>query len=263
VVKHLAVVLVALLALGLVGCAHRTPTVAPAPKPDAGTVGLAVAPGPSTPSFQRPGAVGAGDGARKGAARGVLATLLPGLVVTGAGAYGGGDAYGLVARLMLLGAGGALAPVGAGVGAAVGAIVVPGSEEVERSAAALERAFADADLSYSLTAWIMDAAGQRPIVTVADRASPMIDSRLEIDAPSVSLTSKDATDWWPALRLRVSIRARLLRASDGEELRAFAWEQEGPTATFRRWGKDDARLFRAELEHAGRALAAKVVADLY
>jgi len=60
-------------ALGPVGCAHHKVTIAPAPKPDAGTVGLAIAPGPYTPSFQRPGAVGAGEGAKKGAAMGARA----------------------------------------------------------------------------------------------------------------------------------------------------------------------------------------------
>jgi hypothetical protein len=164
---------------------------------------------------------------------------------------------------MLLGAGVVLAPVGAGIGAAVGAIVTPPNDEVEQSAAALERALADAELSYSLAGWIIDAAGRRPIVSMADPAAPAVDTRLEIDMPSVLLTSKDPNDWSPALRLRVSIRARLLRASDGETLRAFAWEHEGPKATLLRWGKDDARLFRAELDRAGRALAAQVVADLY
>ena len=267
--RPLALFMAAVLVLGPVGCAHRAtvPTAVPEPKPDAGTVGLVVPPGPYSPNFQRPGAVGAGQGAKQGAKTGVMVPFMPGVVVIAVGLDARGDPRGAAAALLtglaMLGAGLVLAPVGAGVGAAVGAIAAPSLDEVERSAAALERAFADANLPEALPAWIIEAGGERPIVSIADPAGPTVDTFLELEAPLISLASKDPTDWRPGLRLRVLLRGKLVRASDAEELRAWSWEHEGSKATFLEWGKDEARLFRTELESAGRALAAKVIADLY
>ena len=263
--RPLAGVLATLLAFGPAGCAHRGPIVplAPEPKPEIGTVGLVVASsGPNTGSFQRPGLVGSAEGAKAGARAGVFAPAKAGLVVAivSASARSG---YGVLLGLMVAAAGLVVAPVSAGVGAAVGAIVAPSRSDVEQSGAALERAVADANLPDALTAWIIEAGGRRPIVPGADPAGPMVDTFLEIDTPYVALSSNDPTDWTPELRLRLSVRARLVRASDSEELRTWSWEQEGPKATFVEWGRDDARMLRAELERAGRALAAKVIADLY
>ena len=260
VMKPLVTVVVVLVALAPIGCAHRKAVATPDPKPDVGTVALVVATDAQTPYFQRPGAVGASEGAKQGAKRGAVAPFIPGAAFT-AGAAQAGSGAGVVYGVMLLAAGAALAPVGAGIGAAVGAIVVPSADEVERAAAALEHAFGEAGLSKTLAAWMVDAAGERPMLL--DDAGGNANTRLDVDAPNVALTSKDPSDWSPALRLRVTLNARLIRVSDGEQLRTFSWEHEGPKATFLRWGKDDARLFRAELERAGRALAAKVVADLY
>src|SRR5262245_23460357 len=73
--RPLAVLVAALLMLGPVGCAHRAPfpTAEPAPKPDIGTVGLVVGTDSSNPYFQRPGTVGAGEGAKQGAKTGAVA----------------------------------------------------------------------------------------------------------------------------------------------------------------------------------------------
>ena len=178
----------AVLVLGPVGCAHRAPVPAapPEPKPDAGTVGLVIPPGPYSPNCQRPGTVGAGEGSKEGAKTGAMVPFVPGVAVIAVGLEARGDPRGAVAALFtglaMLGAGLALAPVGAGVGAAVGAIAAPSRDEVERSAAALERALADADLPEALTSWIIEAGGPRPIVSVADPAGPAVDTFLELDA---------------------------------------------------------------------------------
>src|SRR5262249_62160982 len=64
--RPLAVLVAALVILGPVGCAHRAPppTAMLEPKSDIGTVGLVLRLDPSSPTFQRPGPVGAADGAR-------------------------------------------------------------------------------------------------------------------------------------------------------------------------------------------------------
>lgn len=259
-----AILLVALVALAPLGCAHRRPepvSVTP-DKPATGTVALAVSPTVPDGLFQRPGAVGAGQGAKDGAVVGAVVALVPGLVVTKVTAEAG-SAQGLVVGLMMLGAGLVLAPVGAGVGAALGAIVAPSRDEVERTALTLEQALADTNLHEALTAWILKAAGERPVVAGTAPESVVADTVLEINSVDVALVSKDPTDWRPALRLRLAISGRLVRASDGEALRSWRWEHEGAKARFLEWGRDDARVFRAELERSGRALAATVIEDLF
>jgi hypothetical protein len=245
------------------GCAHRAiPPVVAAVKPEVGTVVLANASEPPTVNFKRPELVGGSRGAKEGAKAGALAPIVPGIVVTAGGAEAQSGSI-LAVGLMLTAAGIALAPVGAGVGAAIGAITAPSEDEVERSAAALARAVDEADLSNALAAWIVEAAGPRPIVRADDFASDIADTRLQLDALDVSLSSDNPKQWKPRLRLRASITARLLRTMDGDVIRAFDWVHEGPEATFVEWGKNDARMLRAELERAGRALAAKAVADLW
>jgi hypothetical protein len=251
-----AALMAAILLVGLAGCADRAPIpiAAPEPKPDRGTVGLTIAQQGPDATFQRPGAVGVGQGAKEGAKTGALVPLVPGIAVVATG-----NPYGV----LLLGAGAVLAPLGAGVGAAIGALTAPSKDKVERSAAALERALADANLSEALTFLIIEAGGQQPIVHAADPRGPAIDTLLVLDTPQVSLASNVPTDWRPDLRLRVSLRGKLLRASDREELGAWSWEHIGRKATLFEWSENDARLFRAELEHAGRALAAQVIHDVY
>jgi hypothetical protein len=291
--RLLAVPLAALLALGPVGCAqHRRPEpVAAVPdKPPAGTVALVappaeasthqrgrppspagtvalVAPPAATGQFQRPGAMGAGQGAKEGAKAGGAIAFVPGLVLIMGAAELRGDPRATIAALFLglamLGAGVVVAPVSAAVGATVGAIAAPSAGDVERSAAALERAVVDADLPRALPARIVEAGAPRPVIPPGDPTGLAADTLLELGAVTVLLVSKDPTDWRPDLRLRISLPGRLLRASDGGELGTWSWEHEGSQATFFEWAKDDARLFRAELERAGRALAARVITDLF
>src|SRR5262249_2936254 len=262
--RSLAVLVAALLMLGPLGCAHRAPhpTAAMEPKPAIGSVGLVVWPDPSIPMFQGPGAVGAAEGAKEGAKTGALAPLLPGLFVIHLSLQAN-EPKGFVLGLYLAGAGLVLAPVGAVVGAVAGALAVPSMAEVEPSMAALQRASVDINLPDALIAWIIDAGGERQIISVADPGAPAVDTFLKLDAPEVSLTSKNPTDWKPGLRLRVSLSGKLIRASDGEEVRTWLWEHEGRKTNFVELGKEDARLFRTELERAGRALAAQIIADMF
>jgi len=267
--RSLAVIVAALLMLGPVGCAHRAPqsaapmpTAVPEPKPAIGTVGLVVAPDPLSPTFQLPGIVGTGEGAREGAKIGAAAPLLPGLFFISASKQTSDPAT-VTVGLYLIGAGLALAPVGALVGAAAGALAAPSRAEFEQSVTALQRACVDINLSDALTAWIIEAGGERQIFSVTDPAAPAVDIFLKLDAPRVSLTSNNPTDWKPGLRLRVSLSAKLVRAADGEQVRTWSLEHEGRKAKFVEWGKDDARLFRTELELAGRALAAKIIEEMF
>lgn len=261
-VRAHATLLAGVLALELAGCSHRAPIpiLAPEPKPDAGAVGLAIAPQGPDSTFQRPGVVGADHGAKEGAKVGAFASVMPGIEVLKVSA---GDARVAMFGLALLAAGVVIAPAAAGVGAAVGALRAPSAGVVERNEETLARALADASFSDALAYQIMEAGGARPIFFGADPVAPAVDTWLALDAAQVLLTSNDSTEWRPDLRLRVSLRGRLLRDSDGEELGAWSWVHEGRRAPLFEWGANDASVFRAELERAVRALAVQIIRDLY
>jgi len=174
-----------------------------------------------------------------------------------------GAARGDRAGLIVAGAGLAVVPVGAALGAGIGALAAPAREEVERGTQLLERAFADLRVSDTLVSQIQEAARPHPILVLSVEGcrtpAPAADTVLEIAPPHVSLTSYSASDWIPDLRLRVRVWVRLLRASDGEELGRWWWEHTGSTARLADWIKDDAGLFRAELEDALKAVALRTV----
>jgi hypothetical protein len=71
--------------------------------------------------------------------------------------------------------------------------------------------------------------------------------------------SDDITYESPDLQLRVVVTARLVRASTRERLDRWWWRHEGPTARLADWGENDAQLFRTELQHALRAIAAQAI----
>jgi hypothetical protein len=257
-----ALMLVALVALGPLGCAHKRsePVAALLEKPATGTVALVVSPSVVYTRFQRPAVVGAGQGAKEGASVGAVVPLVPGMFVIKTSVP---DIRALFVGVAMLGAGLVLAPVGAGVGAAVGTVAAPPRDEVEQTAAMLEQALAEANLPEMLTALILEGAGERPVVSGRAPESVVADTVLEVGSVGVYLVSKDATDWRPGLRLRLSVSGRLVRASDGEELRSWVWEHEGAKASFLEWGRDDARRFRAELARGAQALTAKIIDDVF
>ena len=253
------------------GCSHRAAVpglslipLAESPKRlETGTVVLRLAGVGHDRYFQQPGAIGGGQGAKAGASLGaIIPVMLGGAVLKGGPAHPSTLVFGLAA----LGAGIALAPVGAAAGAAVGALAAPSKEEVEQSTAALERALADLQVPYTLFAQILEAGRAYPIIpppiAVDPDTAPWV-SVLELAGPRVSLSSDDPTDWKPKLRLRLIVDAKLVRATDREELDHWSWKHEGREARLVDWGKDDARLFREELERAIRAIAFQAVNDLF
>jgi len=234
------------------------PLSEPIALPPTGNIALVMADIAPIPRFQRPFAVGAAEGAMRGALVGATVPLMFSEVLVQ-----GGAAHGDRGGLILVGAGLAVIPVGAAIGAGIGALAAPSREEVERGTQLLERAFADMRVSDTLVSQIQEAARSHPILVLSVQGSrspaPAPDTVLEIDAPRVSLTSFSANDWIPDLRLRVGLWVRLLRASDGQELARWWWERSGSTARLADWSKDDAALFRAELEHALETVALRAV----
>lgn len=262
---HIAVA--ATFALSSLGCASGPPLITSLPpiepeKPPTGRVVLVMSGANPSAQLQKPGVMGPGEGAAAGAA---LGATVPPMIGMGILASSRGSITGLFFGLAAFGAGIVAAPVGAGVGAAVGALAAPSREEANQNAGILQRAFAEMRLGEELAAEILAVGGAYPIllpiVEHQDSTMPAVDTFLEIDAPRVSLTSNDVTEWRPELRLRVAVDATLVRASDREELAHWTWTHESQKARLGDWSRDDARLFRVELEHAIRAVAERAVSD--
>jgi hypothetical protein len=235
------------------------PLSAPRELPPTGNMVLVMSDMAPRPWFQRPAAVGAAGGAIHGAFIGATVPLMLSSVL----AQG---ARGNRTGLIVFGASLAVVPIGAALGAGIGAVAAPSREEVERGTGLLERAFAEMRVSDTLVSQIQEAARRHPVLvlSVERSGSPAttVDTFLEVDAPRVSLASYSANDWMPQLRLRVSVWVRLVRASDGEELDRWLCEHAGGIAGLADWSKDDASLFRAELEHALDAVALQAVNTL-
>ncbi len=263
--KALRLALVALVALGLSGCgpALRTtlpPITEPFENESAGTVALVMSDATLKAKVQPPGIEGPGEGAAAGAGLGGTVPVVVGFgVLRVAISEPRFAVFGLVAA----GAGIALSPVGAAVGAAAGALSAPSRAETDRNMAALGRALGDTQVPEAFLGELLEAGHSYrilpPIVEHPDMPAPSVDAFLELEGPWISLTSRDPTDWTPELRLRVRVDAKLVRASDGEELRSWALEHEGRAARLSDWGRDEAQLLRVELARALRSLAIQTV----
>jgi len=268
--KAVLIVLSALVALGSPGCGHRAPASVVLLPPltdsprrqEVGTVVLRMSDVAHSGHFQQPGVAGRGQGAKIGALLGAIVPVIAGGAVLKAGAP---NITTLFFGMAALGAGVALAPVGAAAGAVVGAIAAPSREEADQSTSALESALAEMRVADTLVAEILEAGRAYPIIppiAVSPDTAPSV-SFLELESPRVSLASNDPTDWRPRLRLRLVVDAKLVRATDGEELGRWSWEHEGREARLVEWGKDDARLFREEVERVLRAVASQAVNSLF
>ena len=276
-----------LVALGPAGCASGPPLITSLPplpqeqeKPPVDTAkspaqrNIALVMSDVTPDgrFQRPAVVGPLEGAKSGAAIGALAPILVASTIGSAAGQSKSAEAGIVA-LGIFAAGLAVAPVGAVLGAGIGAVMAPTREEAEQSAAWLERAFSDMPLAKILVSEFRAAGDSRGILftTVArgDSVTATADTVLELGPPRVSLTSKSSgelsPDWSPAFQLRVAVDVTLVRVSGVDETRRWSWwwTHEGEVAApFWDWSRGDARMFRSELERALRGLALRAVDEL-
>src|SRR6266850_1772759 len=124
-------------------------------------------------------------------------------------------------------------------------------------------------VSDALVAQILEAGRSYKTLTVelADAPTAPADTFVEIGNAQIALASRsqgtdglpglagvllDAcadNEWIPELKLQVAFYVRLVRMSDGEEIRrGWWWKHESDRARLGEWSKDDARLFRDELE---------------
>jgi hypothetical protein len=221
--------------------------------------------------LQRPAVAGPLEGAKTGAAIGAMAPIMVAATIGTAGRSNSAEA-GIVA-LGIFAAGLAVAPVGAGLGAGIGAVMAPTRDEADQATVRLERAFSDMPVSKIFVAELRAAGDARGILfTTAARgdwATATADTELEIGPPRVSLAAKPtrelSPEWSPGFQLRVVVDVTLVRAAGVDETRRWSWwwTHEGEVAaSFWDWSRDDARMFHSELARALRELALRAVDDL-
>ncbi|HWH70581.1 MAG TPA: hypothetical protein VNT26_14430, partial [Candidatus Sulfotelmatobacter sp.] len=87
-----------------------------------------------------------------------------------------------------------------------------------------------------------------------------VDTALEIQVVSAALTGSGGAN--PSLTLTVEVRARLLRACDGQELYCCPVLYRSRPRRFTAWAAEDARLFRQELELCYQQMASAMVEQL-
>ena len=210
---------------------------------------------------------GAGAGMMSGAGQGALGSL-----AVGASVCYSGHPYGCAAGVAL---GIVLALPAAIVGGIVGASVAHPAEEVDMATVALRGALDGATPSSEIARYMVELRGPRvaPVLHLGngapDRASVGYDalakqglaSVVELVVTRLELNVIGNID--PDVSLQVTVRARLLRAADGVELYRRVWLYWGPESNYFDAAADDAAPLRAGIDVANRALAARIVDDLF
>ena len=249
----------------------ETPPVQTTERPAQRNIALVMSDVAPVGRIQRPAVAGRLEGAKSGAAIGAMAPIMVASTIGAAGRSNSAEAG--IFALGIFAAGLAVAPVGAGLGAGIGAVMAPTRDEADEGTARLERAFADVSVSKILVSEFRAAGDARGIrfTTAArgDSATATADTVLEIGPPRVSLTAKSAgelsPEWSPGFQLRVVVDVTLVRATGVDETRRWSWwwKHEGEVAApFWDWSRNDARMFRSELERALRGLALAAVDEL-
>jgi hypothetical protein len=276
----------ALVALASAGCRSGSPLITSLPplaeeaekppvqtteRPAQRNVTLVMSDAAPDGRIQRPAVAGPLEGAKSGAAIGAMAPIMVASTIGTAGRFNSPEAG--IFAVGIFAAGLAVAPVGAGLGAGIGAVMAPTRDAADQGTARLERAFSDMPVSKILVSEFRAAGDARGILftTAArgDSATATADAVLEIGPPRVSLTSKSSgalsPEWSPDFRLRVVVDVTLVRATGVDETRRWSWwwTHEGEVvAPFWDWSRNDARMFRSELERALRGLALRAVDEL-
>lgn len=269
-----ALVLVAVLS----ACASPVRTMPPVPEELAARPGVwAVITRPKTSQGNRvPTPLSPSEAAATGAKAGAAAAFAPAAVAAAGAAETHGDnevaAVAMALAIPLAAAGIVIAPVTAVVGAGIGAGTAHSKAEIAAARTSMASALEAADLP--------EAVRQRAVVLADERASRQIYDCGQAARPaacvarsnqplSMLLTLAVSQPYIevqgsiePHLRLLISADATVLQISDGATVYWRSWIYRGRQQGYFDLAADDARLFRAELEAATDALAAKVVDDI-
>ncbi len=151
----------------------------------------------------------------------------------------------------------------------VGAIKAAPAAKVEEATAALNKALGDLKVQETLRDRVLQEAreqtrhnfvliqDQAPYSSLADKG---IDTVLEIGVEGPGLAGSGIN---PKLPLGMSVRARLIRVSDGTVLYSDNWTYSASGRKFTKWSADNAKQFREEVDRACQSLAEQIVKQLF
>jgi hypothetical protein len=254
------VALVLIVAVSGCSAAQPPPSVPPAPAEVCAQPGLWAVyarTSPSSPQSVQPRPLPPGKAAGTGALAGAAGTVA-------GGTFGGG--------LLGLAFGIVLAPVAAIVGAGVGLFSAHSEADIVAAEKNLTGALDAAKPADAIRARVVALAHERAgrrMYDCADLDSLEACERQSPEPPAVVLSMTASPPYFevegrinPDLRLLLSADAEIVRTSDGATVYRRAWVYRGRQHGYFDFAADDAKLFRAELQTATDALAAKAVDDL-
>ena len=247
------------------GCAHAPPRPVPQPlseevRATLGTIGVVSA--AVTPETQFKGPTGGKlHGTGKGAAVGFLAGAGRAAMVT--------PPEPLSAALWLVFVVPAVAAVGTVAGGVYGAFAAESGGKVKEAEAALNKALGELKVQETMRDRVLQEAvdktphtfvlihDQAPYSSLADKG---IDTVLEISVLRFGLAGSGVN---PPLALVISVRASLIRISDGTELYGRPWIYHSRKRKLTDWAADDAQPFREEVDRVYQGLAERIVEELF
>lgn len=191
------------------------------------------------------------------------------------GVLAGFSAEGLAAVAAFPIVGGALLvtiPAGAIIGAAVGASDSVSEEAIRAVEQQFSAVLADQHIQDRVGDWTTELAATETgyqVVRMVDTLSPDqrhaaglgIDAVLEVGVQTVGMVVGHGRN--PPLTLFITVRARLVRESDGRVLYSHTVGSLGPSLAMSEWGALDRDAVQAELDHSYRNVAERVVEEAF
>jgi len=157
----------------------------------------------------------------------------------------------------------ALAPVGALLGATIGAASAEPSAKIQETEAVIRQALAESQARERVRDCVEAAVReQAPHVSLAPPSSEGPDTVLEIAVERFGLSG----DTWfvnPPLQFVMSQRARIIRASDGLELHVQSLTWRGQFRRLDLWAADDGAPVKEAAQQACRDIAEALVDELF
>jgi hypothetical protein len=172
-----------------------------------------------------------------------------------------------------------LAPVGALVGCISGGVAAPSGAKVEEAEAALRNVSSDPAIHQRMRDQFLEVAHEQThhSFVVIEEQGPTapdreliygaivgddIDTVVEISVLEVGLT---AHKWGmdELFAFTMTLRTRVIRITDGEEVYAATLRYMGVRRTFEDWEANDFQLYKEEFSRCYSVLAEKIVEELF
>jgi hypothetical protein len=158
-------------------------------------------------------------------------------------------------------------PIAALVGGTVGGMRGTPEAEAQAEWQVLSNACATLDFQRALRRDVIMAMGKYTRVPVVQAGRSGVstqrtaDTLLELSVLQAGLAGKNFKN--SPMTVFLTVQARLVRLSDGQELYKHVWMQTGSKKPYSLWASRDASLFRKELAYACRNVAVQMVREMF